>query len=156
MSGKLINPTNKCFKEFELETLKAEVLELSFPIGSYYPTQTDINPATILGFGTWERVKGKVLVGLDEDDANFNEIGKEGGESTHTLTEAELPSHKNTYTRTIVTATLNNVDNTLADGSSAVSQVTTGTATTSSVGGDKEHNNLQPYKVIGYMWLRTA
>lgn len=63
-----------------------------FPIGSTYITQTDTNPSTILGFGTWERLKGKVLVGLDENDTNFNSIGKTGGEKTHQLTQAELPN----------------------------------------------------------------
>ena len=67
------------------------LMELVFPIGSTYITQSNTNPNTILNFGTWERLKGKVCVGLDEDDTSFNTIGKTGGEKTHELTEAELP-----------------------------------------------------------------
>ena len=62
-------------KKMKLSTL----LSLVFPIGSTYVTQTNTNPSTILGFGTWERLKGKVCLGLDEDDADFNQINKTGG-----------------------------------------------------------------------------
>ena len=76
-----------------LKNMQIELMKLVFPIGSTYITQTNTNPSTILKFGTWERVKGKVLVGLDEDDTTFNTIGKTGGEKTHTLTENEMPNH---------------------------------------------------------------
>lgn len=160
MAGKLVNDINKCFEDLDIEELKVglkiEILSLAYPIGQSYITQEDVNPLTILGFGTWERVKGKVLVGYDEDDENFNEIGKEGGESTHTLTAGELPEHLHSYTRSTVASTVIDLDNTYNNGATAVSKVTTATATTSSVGGNESHNNLQPYKVVGYMWIRTA
>lgn len=35
-----------------------------------------------------------MLVGLDENDTDFNAVGKEGGSKTHTLTKAELPDEK--------------------------------------------------------------
>lgn len=75
------------------EEIKKEILQLSFPVGQPYVTQTNTNPSTILGFGTWERVKGRVLIGLDENDTNFNTIGKIGGEKTHKLTVNEMPRH---------------------------------------------------------------
>ena len=59
-----------------LNNMQIELMKLVFPIGSTYITQEETNPSTILNFGTWERVKGKVLVGLDEDDTDFNTIGK--------------------------------------------------------------------------------
>ena len=62
-----------------LNNMQKGLLELVFPIGSTYVTQTNTNPSTILGFGTWERLKGKVVVGLDENDADFNQINKTGG-----------------------------------------------------------------------------
>ena len=46
-----INDTN-------LNAMQIEIMELVFPIGSRYITQTDTNPSTILGFGTWERFNG--------------------------------------------------------------------------------------------------
>ncbi len=148
---------NKCLEEIDItlfkEEIKKEVLELSFPIGEKYVTQEDINPATILGFGTWERIKGKVLVGLDEDDLSFNEIGKEGGEKTHVLTVDEMPSHTHEYIKTDVKF-VSKYDKTLTNiGAESATQKSEETDAT---GGDQAHNNLQPYRVVGYMWIRTA
>lgn len=126
-----------------------------FPIGSTYITQTDTNPNTILGFGTWERVKGKVLVGLDEDDSNFNSIGKTGGEKTHTLTTNEIPTHD--HNMNAPSSTLAARGNEI--GNEFVVDRGTGMATgrrTTTTGGGQAHNNLQPYQVVGYMWIRTA
>ena len=74
------------------------LLSLIFPIGSTYVTQTNTNPSTILGFGTWERLKGKVCLGLDEDDNDLKTIGNTGGEKTHTLTLNEIPVNQITTT----------------------------------------------------------
>ena len=38
-------------------------------------------------------LKGKVVVGVDAGQAEFNVLGETGGEKTHTLTEAETPAH---------------------------------------------------------------
>lgn len=156
MSGKLVKE-NKCLVDIDIETLKEEImkatLELAYPIGKEYVTQEDINPATILGFGTWERLKGKVLVGLNEEDEYFNEIGKEGGETTHTLTVDEMPSHTHTYTKTNVTLKAE-FDRTFT--SYGADSATQSNVSTSSTGGGTEFNITQPYKVVGYMWIRTA
>lgn len=134
--------------ETNVENVIKDTLKLVFPIGQTYITQTNVNPSTILGFGTWERVKGKVLVGLDEDDTDFNEIGKEDGEKTHTLTVNEMPKHSHTYKK--------------ASGVPNYKDTASGTAygdyevNTSIAGDDQPHNNLQPYRVVGYMWERTA
>ena len=42
-------------------------------------------------------VKGKVPVGRDNGDTSFDTLGETGGEKTHTLTIAEMPSHTHTY-----------------------------------------------------------
>lgn len=125
-------------------------LSLIFPVGSTYITQNTTNPNTILGFGTWERLKGKVCLGLDEDDANFNTIGKTGGESKHVLTINEIPSHDHN-------------SNVQLEGRGseewsirAVQQYIGGKVSTSTTGGGQAHNNLQPYEVVGYMWIRRA
>ena len=133
-------------KKMKLSTL----LSLVFPIGSTYVTQTNTNPSTILGFGTWERLKGKVCLGLDEDDTNMNTIGKTGGEKTHTLTINEMPAHKH------------NLLTESGSGSkwaiktvSGVGQFG-GTDQIQSAGGGQAHNNMQPYEIVGYMWIRKS
>ena len=136
-----INDTN-------LNNMQRGLLELVFPIGSTYITQSNTNPNSILRFGTWERVRGRVLVGLDEDDKDFNTIGKTGGEKTHTLTVNEIPPHNHV---------IRNGTNGLDGGSDwAVSNSGSSNWNTANTGGGQAHNNLQPYKVVGYMWIRTA
>lgn len=133
-------------KKITFQQLKAQLLEVAFPIGSTYTTQTDTNPNSILGFGIWERIKGKVLVGLDENDVAFNTIGKTGGEKTHTLTVNEIPAHNHEYEMT------HNEGN--EGWSKNGNWESYGKHTTNNTGGGQPHNNLQPYEVVGYMWIR--
>jgi len=68
-----------------------------WPVGSIYISTTATNPNTLLGFGTWAAIAaGRVLVGLDAAQTEFNALGKTGGAKTHTLTTAEMPSHNHT------------------------------------------------------------
>lgn len=159
------NGTQPALSDTILNNMQVELIKLVFPIGSTYITQTNTNPTEILKFGTWERVKGKVLVGLDEDDTDFNEIGKTGGEKTHLLIEDEMPLHKHGenitspygYKYPLVGE---NSEGATKDGyafeTSAVSEKNNKQVLTDSNGGGQPHNNLQPYQVVGYMWRRTA
>jgi hypothetical protein len=70
-----------------LKKLKKLAGSLKLPIGSIYISVTDDNPEDTLGYGTWVEVaKGKVLVGLDDTDADFDELRETGGSKTHTHT----------------------------------------------------------------------
>lgn len=127
---------------------------LIYPVGSYYCNDSvSTNPATLLGFGTWSAVAGRVLVGLDAGQTEFDTAGEEGGEKTHTLTASEMPSHVHTQNGIVYGRASNGSDPyALArsgDGGSAWSQ------NTGSAGSDAAHNNLQPYRTV-YMWRRTA
>ena len=129
------------------EDERINLLKLIFPIGSLYPTQTNQNPNLILGFGTWERFKGLVALGLDEDDEDLNQIGKTGGEKTHTLSLNELPQIK-------IPTTNANSDKT--DG-----YIMRGSYDNNGIdyvfgGNGLAHNNMPPYEVVGYMWIRRA
>ena len=73
-----------------VESMLLERSKREHPVGSYYTSDKDTEPAEIFGFGTWERVKGVVLLGADEDSYP---AGSEGGEAEHTLTVEEMPSH---------------------------------------------------------------
>lgn len=106
------------------------------------------NPSTLFG-GTWVAWgSGRVPVGVNTSDSNFNTVEKTGGESTHTLTINEIPSH-NHFTGIWHRS----------GGSTAYYAPTTGNMTaqmgTSNTGGGYAHNNLQPY-ITCYMWKRTA
>lgn len=127
------------------------LMELVFPVGSTYITQSNTNPSTILEFGTWERLKGKVCLGLDEDDDNLKTIGNTGGEKEHVLTLQEMPSHDHQIqTGNVLTTSAGNygvANNFNTSGTQIVSQ---------SRGGGQAHNNMPPYEVVGYMWIRRS
>lgn len=147
---------NNIIKQIQQELVDAEVgkmqglLQTIFPVGSTYVTQDNTNPNTILGFGTWERLKGKVCLGLDEDDSNLNAIGKKGGEKTHTLTVAEMPSHSHS------TLTANGFGDQEWGYEFNYSGKATYHEASTYQGQNQSHNNMQPYEVVGYMWIRRA
>lgn len=136
------------------ENLKKEILKMVFTVGSTYITQENINPSEFLGFGTWERVKGRVLVGLDENDTDFNQIGKIGGEKTHKLTVDEMPSH--THKQSLDGGSSSEASAAYNWILSTARYLYEGNDLAISAGGNQHHNNLQPYQVVGYMWIRMA
>lgn len=136
-----------------VQTAFTDLLKLVFPIGSTYITQTNTNPSTILGFGTWERLKGKVCLGLDENDNDLKTIGNTGGEKTHTLTVEEMPSHSH-LTRAAAVGTASSFGDGFVGLTNSYSQDPN--FSTANSGGGKAHNNMQPYQVVGYMWIRKS
>ncbi len=66
----------------------------SYPVGALFTTTEDTNPATLLGYGTWEAFgAGRTLVGIDAAQTEFDAVLKTGGAKTHTLTTPEMPAH---------------------------------------------------------------
>src|SRR5688500_3577694 len=61
------------------------LLALAWPIGSVFTSVVDTDPATLLGFGTWAAIgAGKVLVGQDTGDGDFDTLEGAGGAKTVT------------------------------------------------------------------------
>ena len=74
-------------------------LEDRYHVGSVIIDYTNTNPATYLGFGTWELCAvGKMFVGVNTNDSDFNTSGKTGGAKTVTLTTQNLPPHSHGVT----------------------------------------------------------
>lgn len=66
--------------------------EERYHVGSEIISSVNTNPATYLGFGTWELTgKGKVMVGVDPNVTKFNSGGKTGGAFSKTLEAANIP-----------------------------------------------------------------
>lgn len=127
--------------------MQKDLLEIMFPIGSTYITQKNQNPSEILGFGIWERFNGKVALGLDETDTNLDTIGKTGGEKTHKLTQDELPNIN-------VAGTYNTEGQGWTLGNGGTPQLYT--QGNMILGDGHTHNNMQPYEIVGYMWIRRG
>lgn len=91
----LVTPTS----EWESYTFN-ELVDKIYPVGSIYLTVDSNNPMYKFG-GSWvEFGKGRVLVGVNSSDTDFNTVEKTGGEKTHKLTTSEIPSHTHTMTHT--------------------------------------------------------
>ena len=60
---------------------KSLIFEQIYPVGSIYiNASVSTNPATLLGFGTWTAFgSGRVPVGYNASDSNFNAAEKTGG-----------------------------------------------------------------------------
>lgn len=66
------------------------LLQALYPVGSIYSNATNsTNPGTLFGFGTWAAFgAGRVPVGYDATNSNFNASEKTGGSA-----DAVVPSH---------------------------------------------------------------
>ena len=131
----------------------ATTLQAVYPVGSIYiNAAVATNPGTLLGFGTWAAFgAGRVIVGLNASDSDFDTAQETGGTKTHTLTTAELPSHTHTVSIPSSENGGSSNDHALFPDSTSSGETFTSGAT----GGGGAHNNLQPY-IVAYMWRRTA
>ena len=81
---------------------KTSILNLVYPVGSIYMSANNVSPQTFLG-GTWVAWgAGRVPVGVNSSDTDFNTAEKTGGEKTHTLDASEMPWHDHSGTNSTV------------------------------------------------------
>ena len=128
--------------------------QYAYPVGAIFTTTTAYaNSAAVvaaIGGTTWTAFgAGKVLVGVDASDTDFDTVEETGGAKTHTLTTSEIPAHTHSYDKQVTSTDAISIHDIVR---------TTGgntSATTGSTGGGAAHNNLQPYITV-YMWKRTA
>lgn len=88
-------------------------------------------------------LKGRVAVGYDSGQTEFDTLGETGGANTHTLTTGEIPSHDHS------TGSGMEVLNT--PGTSTYATLTDGAGASGTTGGGGAHNNLQPYITLNYI-----
>lgn len=97
-------------------------------------------------------LKGRVPVGLDASQTEFDALAETGGTKTHTLTTAEMPSHDHSVQAAFSSPA------TYTSGSAAINTTGSigGLAATSLVdvdpsGSGGAHQNLQPYLVVNHI-----
>ena len=101
-------------------------------------------------------LKGRVPVGYDSTQTEFDTLGETGGEKTHTLTIAEMPSHDHNVANPSITYS-NLVLMAKAPNKQGLSQNGSGSGDwewnrgVPAQGGGQAHNNLQPYLVLNYI-----
>jgi hypothetical protein len=133
----------------------------------------DTNPNTLIGYGTWAAFgAGKVLIGLDSGDANFDVVEETGGSKTanlaHTHDYTNVVNH--VHVQNLPGGQTGNYASGTRDASSggtggtpsstadvlSTANPTGGMATGTTVtGGSASQSIVQPYIVV-YMWKRTA
>lgn len=146
----------------------SQMVNKIYPVGSIFMSAT-LSTATAVGNalgGTWEEWgTGRVPVGVDTSDADFEESEIEGGEKEHTLTTSEMPRHNHTLS---FTANSTGVGTTRTYGTVYSTQnqsiIRNNTIPTTGelaywgidyTGSGQSHNNLQPY-ITCYMYKRIA
>lgn len=124
----------------------------AFPVGAVFVAVVATSPATLLGYGTWAQIaEGRMLVGQDAGDPDFDVAEETGGAKTHALTAAEMPAHvhgEQAPSSASGGAMKFGID-TNASGTQAAG------IDTASAGGGGAHSILNPYFVV-YLWKRTA
>lgn len=79
-------------------TSDAAKLLAAWPVGSIYISVNSTNPGTFFG-GTWIAfATGRTIVGIDAGQTEFDTVEEIGGSKTHTLSDAEIPSHNHSVT----------------------------------------------------------
>ena len=130
---------------------------LIYPVGSIYMSVNPTNPSELFPQTAWmEWGKGRVPVGVDTSQTEFNKAEKTGGSKTVTLTVDQMPRHTHNVPKPEWYGVTSEPDtgfgllrtkNPNKDGSDGF--------VSASAGGGKAHSNLQPY-ITCYMWVRTA
>ena len=125
-----------------------KLLAEAFPINKIEVFFDAEDHSHFLGF-QWEMVsQGKMPIGLNTSDTDFNSIGKTGGEKEVTLTVDQIPPHSHEL---YCSGTGGN--------SSSLQRVTNNGVwdanKTKSTGGGQPHNNMPPYIVMAF-WRRVA
>lgn len=151
ISKYLADLENTAFSTFQ------DIAKQIYPVGSIYLSTRSTNPGTIFG-GTWARWgNGRVPVGVDTSQTEFNAVEKTGGEKQHILTVEEIPEH--THEKDVSGTLVNNAITGLQTGGDfwnvGISNSGDHSFNIRNTGGGDPHNNLQPY-ITCYMWKRTA
>lgn len=137
----------------------SEVIDTLYPVGTVLHTSDNTNPGTRFAGTTWAaigagRFIASVGVHTDANGDSFTMVAGDivEGEYNHTLTEAEMPSHKHDFVHPSQTVDSGDNERIVTSGDANPASTDPLMATT---GGDNSHNNIPPGYGL-YVWERTA
>ncbi len=127
----------------------SDLINKLFPVGIILSFGGNTDPNELYG-GTWERIKDTFLLAAGDTYS----AGSTGGETEHTLTVNEIPSHSHLYT-----VSVQHGDGEQTSQESLASGIQQGGRRryhdiSDSAGGGQPHNNMPPYLVVN-VWKRT-
>lgn len=160
--------------------VKVAILQSVFPVGSIYTSTNGTNPAALFGFGTWEQIQGRMILGVSGN----HPVGQMGGEEAHTLSWHEMPAHTHNRGSMEISGSFSSeaifvggssgapaptgafsardtgaghINAMVAGGGQAIDFYAsrTWTGETSAAGANYAHNNMPPF-YAAYIWRRTA
>jgi microcystin-dependent protein len=151
---------------FPLAETERMTPERCYPVGAVFISTVATDPAELLGFGTWQAIgAGRVLVGQDAGQTEFDALGKTGGAKEVTLTAAQMPTHTHVQNPHQHVQTVNSTttgpaagyapDTSTNNGVNSGYSTAAATAVNQDAGGGQPHPNLPPYLVVK-MWTRTS
>lgn len=130
-----------------IDAALADRWKVDKPVGCLYMSFVSTSPATLFG-GSWTQLKDRFLLAVGD---TYKSAGLIGGKADHTLTVAEMPSHRHGASEGQFHAyTGSNGADTVSGGTNFKS-----IQYTAYVGGGGAHNNMPPYLAV-YMWKRIA
>lgn len=151
------NPATKQYVDNLVSTLTeqyASIVDIVYPIGSIYMSVNAADPSTLFSGTSWEKLKGRFLLGSD----STYKPSSTGGEATHTLTYNEMPKH----THPMYSYNPGGEGTFTPDEGTYLVDSVTGNKTTwwarlgmGYAGAGAAHNNMPPYLVVN-MWKRTS
>lgn len=133
---------------FTVGRVTKSLLDWTYPVGSIYLSVDSTSPAAKFG-GTWTPIENVFLYPVPTNTA----AGVQGGESSHTLTVAELPSHSHSRRMAYGGSNGQNIpiyykSTNAPDGYGTLED-------TGVTGGNAAHNNMPPYMTM-YAWYRVG
>ena len=158
LAGNLQNQINAIKSE------QSQLLQRVYPIGSFYVTESTANPTTLFGFGKWEKIEDRFLIGTSKDMP----IKSKGGSATHAHGQRD---GRNGNLAAAIGATNNNANVIGYKAANDTNLAAVGNATyvvagsgvgytgwnhfTQVVGQTAEASTLPPYYAVN-IWRRTA
>lgn len=149
---------SKCIDYDAWELIKKNLFNSLHPIGEVITNGlASFDPNIEFPGTTWVRIRGYVIVGVDESQNEFKTVDKTGGEKEHILSDGEMPKHSHAMQG-------------VNEGASSTPQpymyptfIKQDIAPNWTIPADymypaglsKPHNNLQPY-ITKYVWQRIA
>lgn len=81
-----------------LKFVKNSIGGVAWPVGSMFMTVDDRDPSVLMGFGKWEKINGRMLLGSGAGTDSSGvvksfRVGESGGNYIHKITVDELPNH---------------------------------------------------------------
>ena len=156
---------------YEEATNYTEIRKLIYPIGSIYISVSDdtVSKVEARFGGNWQSFgAGKMLVGVNTSETEFNTVEKTGGEKTHKLTISEMPAHRHLlirqqwfgadilYTSSSIYSWKSSTGGATSYGyKTNATNLADNSSDMLTTGGDGSHNNIPPYVTV-YMYKRVS